>query len=154
MKKEVLTQLDALIETGQRLIESYELKVYEYKSSVPEADLRAFVTSALAAIERIAGKNSQYYKNIPQERVLSPLAVDSLQSVTGSTLSFIPTVTGVYSSLFAMRLIKGYCCLLNPDCVPTFTTIFLYRHPNFLMLVIMLPLWCLQAAFWKIICKK
>ena len=56
MKKEVLTQLDELIETGQQLIVSFKLKVYEYKSSVPEAELRAFVTSALSAIERIAGQ--------------------------------------------------------------------------------------------------
>ena len=60
--------------------------------SVPEAELRAFVVSALAAIERIAGKNSQYYENIPQETVLSSLAVVS-------DVSFIPTVTGVLIAL-------------------------------------------------------
>ena len=99
MKTEVLTQLDALIKTGQRLTESFELKEYEYESSVPEVELRAFVTSALAAIERIAGKDSQYYANIPQARVSSPLTVDGLKAITRPTLSFIPTVTGVLIAL-------------------------------------------------------
>ena len=40
MKKEVLTELDGLIETGQRLIASFQLQSYTYESSVPEADLR------------------------------------------------------------------------------------------------------------------
>lgn len=93
MKKEVLSQLDALIKTGQRLIESFRYESLTYESKVPEAELRAFVVSALAAIERIAGKNSQYYENIPQERVLLPLAVESYN------LSFIPTVTGVLVAL-------------------------------------------------------
>ena len=92
MKTVVLSPLDTLIETGQRLINSFQLGNYLYKSSVPEAELRAFVVSALAAIERIAGKNSQYYENIPQETVLSSLAVVS-------DVSFIPTVTGVLIAL-------------------------------------------------------
>ena len=91
MKKEVLIQLDALIETGHRLAGSFQLRDYEYESSVPEAELRAFVTSALASIERIAGKDSQFYGNIPQERVSSPLAFGDI--------SFIPTVTGVLIAL-------------------------------------------------------
>ena len=92
MKTEILTQLDTLIETGQRLIGSFHYEYPIYESSVPEADLRAFVASALAAIERIAGKNSQYYENIPQENVLSQLAVVR-------SPSFIPTVTGVLIAL-------------------------------------------------------
>ena len=99
MKTEVLKQLDALIETGQRLIKSFELTEHEYKSSVPEVELRVFVTSALAAIVRIAGKDSQYYGNIPRARVASPLAVDGLKAVTDPPLSFIPTVTGVLIAL-------------------------------------------------------
>ena len=93
MKKEVLSQLDALIETGQRLINSFQYESPTYRSNVSEAELRAFVASALAAIERIAGKNSQYYENIPQERVLLPLAFENYN------LSFIPTVAGVLVAL-------------------------------------------------------
>ncbi len=92
MKTEILTQLDTLIETGQRYSKSFQLQVYTYESSVPEAELRVFVVSALATIERIAGKNSQYYENIPQESVLSSLSVVSDKS-------FIPTVTGVLIAL-------------------------------------------------------
>ena len=97
MKKEVLIQLDALIEMGHQLTESFQLREYNqrtrYVSSLPEAELRTFVTSALATIERISGKDSQYYRNIPQDRVLSPLAFENYN------LSFIPTVTGVLISL-------------------------------------------------------
>ena len=92
MKTEVLSQLDALIEIGQRYSKSFQLQVYTYESNVPEAELRAFVVSALAAIERIAGKKSQYYENIPQESVPSQLAVVS-------SPSFIPTITGVLIAL-------------------------------------------------------
>ena len=93
MKQEALMQLDELIETGQKLIASFHLDYLTYQSNVPEAELRAFVTSALAAVERISGKDSQYYGNIPQERILSPLAFEN------HTFSFIPTVTGVLISL-------------------------------------------------------
>ena len=93
MEKEVLTQLDELIKTGNRLAGSFQLREYTYESSVPEAELRAFVTSALAAIVRIAGKDSQYYENIPQKSVSKQLAV------AGYDKSFIPTVTGVLNAL-------------------------------------------------------
>ncbi len=93
MQTEVLSQLEALIKTGQRLIGSFQYEYLTYESSVPEVELRAFVVSALAAIERIAGKNSQYYENIPQENVLSRLAIES------TPLLFIPTVTGVLIAL-------------------------------------------------------
>lgn len=93
MKREILSQLDALIETGRRLIDSYKEKAGLYKSSLPEAELRAFVTSALAVIESVAGKDSQYYGNIPQKPVPMPLAVEGWQ------LSTIPTVTGVLIAL-------------------------------------------------------
>ena len=93
IKTEVLTQLDTLIETGQRLINSFQHEYPTYQSNVSEAELRAFVASALAAIERIAGEDSQYYKNIPQERVLLPLAFENYN------LSFIPTVAGVLVAL-------------------------------------------------------
>lgn len=66
MKREILSQLYALIETGWRLTESFKLNRLEFKSDAPEAELRAFVTTSLAAIERIVGTGSHYYKCIPQ----------------------------------------------------------------------------------------
>ncbi|MCE2503116.1 MAG: hypothetical protein J4G05_03520 [Chlorobi bacterium] len=96
MKKyEVLTQLDVLIKTGDQLTESFERNTsgYRYyKSSQPEARLRAFVTSALATIVRIAGKDSEYYENIPQE----PL---SSQDGLGPEKAFIEAVTGALTAL-------------------------------------------------------
>ncbi|MCE2503117.1 MAG: DUF4145 domain-containing protein [Chlorobi bacterium] len=92
MKKEVLTQLDVLIKTGDELTESFKTGAHRYESSQPEARLRAFVTSALATIVRIAGEDSQYYKNIPQ-KPLSSRAGLCCEDV------FIETVTGALMAL-------------------------------------------------------
>ena len=108
MKKEILPQLDALIETGKRLADSFQPRMvkdvrgqwlpesyrpnmakYVSKSNVPLAEHRAFVTSSLAAIERIAGKDSQYYENIPQK----------IKSALHYGKSFISIVTGVLVAL-------------------------------------------------------
>ena len=94
-KEEVLTQLDVLIKTGDQLTESFESDTSgyrDYKSSQPEARLRAFVTSALATIVRIAGEDSQYYKNIPREPLSSR---DGLHDEK----VFIETVTGALMAL-------------------------------------------------------
>ena len=90
MKKEVLAQVNTLIETGQQLIEAFQNHIYGTNFRVPETELRAYVTSALAAIERIAGKNSQFYGNIPQE---------SITSKDATRFNFISTVTGVLLAL-------------------------------------------------------
>ena len=90
-KEDVLIQLNALIETGQQLTASYHLQDYTYESSAPEADLRSFVTSALAAIGRIAGESSLYYRNIP-------LQITSAVSFAQEE-SPIPAITGVLMSL-------------------------------------------------------
>ena len=90
-KEDVITQLNALIETGQKLTASYHLQDYTYESSAPEADLRSFVTSALVAIGRIAGESSLYYRNIP-------LQITSAVSFAQEE-SPIPAITGVLISL-------------------------------------------------------
>ena len=90
IKKEVLAQVNTLIETGQQLIEAFHNHIHGTVFKVPVTERRAYVTSALATIERIAGKNSQFYGNIPQESITS-------KSATGSR--FITTVTGVLLAL-------------------------------------------------------
>ncbi len=90
MKKEVLAQVNTLIETGQQLIEAFLNHQHGTIFRVPETERRAYVTSALAAIERIAGKNSQFFENIPQEIITSKDA---------TRYRFISTVTGVLLAL-------------------------------------------------------
>ena len=64
MKTEILTQLDTLIETDQRLTASFQRCDYDdyddydygtppYKSGASEAELRAFVISSRATIEHL-----------------------------------------------------------------------------------------------------
>lgn len=105
MKTEVLSQLDTLIETGQRLTASFqrcdqdEYDDYDdydygtplYKSSASEAELRAFVISSRATIEQIAGENSLYYENTPQN-VPTRLAI-------GDERLLFSTITGVLIAL-------------------------------------------------------
>ena len=94
LKENVIAQLDGLIDTGQQLSGTFRLTNFGgYESTADEKDLRAFVTSALAAVERIAGNESQYFKNIPAASVSEQIGV------AGYNKSFIPTVTGVLTSL-------------------------------------------------------
>ena len=104
MKTEILTQLDTLIETGQRLTASFQRCDYDdyddydydygtplYKSSASEAELRAFVISSRATIEQIADENSLYYENTPQN-VPTRLAI-------GDERLLFSTITGVLIAL-------------------------------------------------------
>lgn len=93
VRDELISELDSLIEEGNRLNESFSLEgMMTYESDVPENEHRAFVTSALAAIERIAGKNSQYFERAPKPES------DDLLSVASSN-SVIPGLQGALTSL-------------------------------------------------------
>ena len=95
MKTEVLSRLDGLIETGQRLTESFREcdDFYDsYESSASEAELRAFVISAFATIEQIADEDSLYYKNTPHQNVPLRLAM-------GDERLLFSTITGVLIAL-------------------------------------------------------
>ena len=95
MKMEVLSRLDGLIKTGQRLIESFQENdnVYApYKSSASEAELRAFVISAFATVEQISDEDSLYYKNTPRDSVPLRLAI-------GDERLLFSTITGVLIAL-------------------------------------------------------
>ena len=102
MKTEILTQLDTLIETGQRLTASFQRCDYDdyddydygtppYKSGASEAELRAFVISSRATIEQIADENSLYYENTPQSAP-ARLAI-------GDERLLFSTITGVLIAL-------------------------------------------------------
>lgn len=100
MKTEVLSRLDVLIKTGQRLTESFQRcdDAYDYdygtpyKSNASEAELRAFVISARATIEQIADENSLYYESTPHTSVPSRLAI-------GDERLLFSTITGVLIAL-------------------------------------------------------
>lgn len=86
--------MDALIGTEKQLANTFRIsKIATGQSSVSEQNLSAFVTSAFAAVERIAGDENQYSRNILSARVSEQIGV------AGYDESFIPTVTGVLMSL-------------------------------------------------------
>ena len=97
IKNDTLTQLDGLIEEGQQCQESfYMANRGRYQSRMSESDLRAFTARAFAAIARLAGKESEYYRLLPSID-LSKLI--RLPSLTNSP-SIIPALSG---SLTALR---------------------------------------------------
>ena len=97
-KTEVLAQLNALVDTGNVLSESFNrvpnTSIISYQSSESETSHRAFYTSAVSAIARISGEDSEYYHAVPE------LPAERSLVRPGSYPSFIPAVTG---ALIALR---------------------------------------------------
>ena len=90
---EIISEIESLIEEGERLNKSFSLEgMGTYESDIPEHKHRAFVTSALASIERIAGKDSQYYERAPK-----PESEELLSVARSNTV--IPGLQGVLTSL-------------------------------------------------------
>ncbi|MGA1841695.1 MAG: hypothetical protein ACMUIU_13815 [bacterium] len=66
IKTEILAQLDKLLSDGKALIASYHIgEMASRYSDMPESDFRAFYTAGLAAIERVVGRESAYYRSLP-----------------------------------------------------------------------------------------
>lgn len=95
LKADILAQLDALLATAQRLDDSFRMgEMGSYESSIPEAEHRAFVTAAKAAIRRIAGEGSEYYKALPE--------ISDAQRITVPGYS-PTTIPAIHGSLTALR---------------------------------------------------
>jgi hypothetical protein len=94
LKGDVLNQLDALIQEGQRLLASFKMDAGSYWSEVPEADFRTFAIKAFAAIDRIAGTNSEFYSKLPDLRGSEPLSVPGYHNTR---------VPGIQGALVALR---------------------------------------------------
>ena len=93
VKKDILDQLNALIDEGKRCEASFRMvDMGANESSMPETDLRAFETKSFAAIERIVGKQSEYYRSLPSNDDPQPI------SVPGYTPTFIPAVNGALAA--------------------------------------------------------
>lgn len=81
IKSEILTQLNKLIDEGQRLVESFKYgEMGCLYSECPETEFRAFYTAAFAAVERIAGRDSEYYRSIPRVERLGHLSNPGYES--------------------------------------------------------------------------
>jgi len=67
-REAVLSQLDALIAQGEKITSSYpnepRLTGMARRTRLAEHEVRAFLTSVFAAVERIAGRDSEYYRQL------------------------------------------------------------------------------------------
>jgi hypothetical protein len=95
VKQELLEQLDGLIQEGHRLNASYRMKERgQLESDLPETDFRLFSTATLAAVERIAGRNSEYYRCLPPFDPSDPLTLPGYNNTK---------VPGMIGALTALR---------------------------------------------------
>jgi len=87
LKAVILAELEALIARGVPMAESYTTSGMQITpmSTVPEWTIRAFVTSASAAIDRLTGRDSQFYRQIVINPT-KPLAAtcEVVMSIVGS----------------------------------------------------------------------
>lgn len=94
VRDDLLKELDGLIEEGQRIVASYQMGEWGHSSStLPETNLQAFATLAVAAVERIAGRDSEFYKLMPTK------PKEELRNA-GYDTSYLPALTG---TLIALR---------------------------------------------------
>lgn len=106
VKEQVLTELDDLIQEGSRLNDSYQTtEMGTWASNLPELEFRSFVTSAFAAVGRVAGEGSEYYRALPK---VGHNAI-SEQAWSNTT---IPTMVGALKSL-REAVDKGYLVSLE-----------------------------------------
>ena len=75
-QKKILEQLGTLLQEGNYLNQSFYRSNHSspYVSGQSEERLRAFVTLAMVVIDRLAGPDSQFHRNLPRlENISSPL---------------------------------------------------------------------------------
>ena len=62
----VLQRLDALIEQGSQVVQSFKKDQYgALWSTLPEQTVRAFVVAASSEVVRLAGRDSEYFRQLP-----------------------------------------------------------------------------------------
>jgi len=87
MKAEILTQLDALISEGNRLESSMKYDMGSTSSEISETDFRTFAVNSAAAIDRVAGQQSQYFKMLPHDNMTGPLSVPGFGTSPASVIT-------------------------------------------------------------------
>jgi hypothetical protein len=89
-RQTILEELDRLIVQGVPIGDSYHRSLLSPRltSGVPEWKIREFVTGASAAIDRVAGRESQFYRQIVlQPGSLLAITAEVVMSVLGSLRS-------------------------------------------------------------------
>lgn len=94
LKDDILQELDTLIAEGERLNTTYHMgEMGSVDSPAPETEFRAFATASKAAIARIAGMESEFYRSLPKK-------MPDRISVLGYGGSVVPAISG---ALIALR---------------------------------------------------
>jgi hypothetical protein len=135
-KQEILDHLAELIQDGQRVNSSYRMTDHgSLESDLPEADFRSFAASTYAAIERITGRNSEYYRSLPPFDSTDPL------NIPGYNNTKVPTMLGALAAL-QNAVNKGCSSALRAGFGPTSTTIFFNNQKSFWIPSFMSRQWC------------
>lgn len=109
LQEQVLARIDQLIVEGRRITGSYQQSEYGGPwSNLPEADIRAFLVAGAAEVVRIAGKESEFARQlIPPPRDLSQ-HLPSMPFVPGATLGVLralrDAVAGGHLEQLAVRI--------------------------------------------------
>ncbi|WP_141491683.1 DUF4145 domain-containing protein [Longimonas halophila] len=93
VKSQVIEELDSLIEKGKELDDSFYSAKTGVRSSKPESEHRSFLTASLAAISRIAGRDSEYFESAPKPDMDSNISSGWSKGIT------IPAMLGSLSAL-------------------------------------------------------
>jgi hypothetical protein len=65
VRDDILRELDGLIDEGRRMLVSFKIVDWGIaESSANELDLQAFAASGIAALDRIAGRDSEFYRQL------------------------------------------------------------------------------------------
>lgn len=92
LKDEILAELDSLITEGHRLDASFALSGAHYWSKEPEAAFHSLNAKARAAIARIAGTGSEFYRALPKQ-------LPTQVTFKNSGDSFVAQITGALDAL-------------------------------------------------------
>jgi len=112
-----LDQLAALIAQGEQIVRSYHVTEYGgIETGLQEHEVRAFITAAFGAVERIAGGSSEYYGQLvsipPGKRVI--LEPEIPAAAQGSLLALRAAVeAGLLTRLEAVVRANVYDDLLS-----------------------------------------
>jgi hypothetical protein len=84
----VLPRLDALIQQGNTVVQSYRDSKWGISSHLPEQTLRAFVVAAASEVARVAGRDSEFFRQL-QPPLLDGGAISTVQTVPQAALGVL-----------------------------------------------------------------
>lgn len=105
LNEQILARLDALIVTGKQASSSYTLSNLAYGSDMKEEELRAFFAGGAAAVEQVAGGQTEFFRQIPKPPP-GYLSVNPnlIQAVLGVLVALRDAVAGGFLASLESRI--------------------------------------------------